>query len=78
MVASNAMQYSLGYLSAYMSLGTTSITLVNPIVTICLVRHYREALLYLVGLRRRPIVTPQTTEYTSPDLCPTTGAQVLT
>ncbi|KAH7707757.1 hypothetical protein AAVH_25000, partial [Aphelenchoides avenae] len=62
MVGSNALQIPLGHtVSAYLSLGMTVITLANPIVTMYFVKPYRQGLWYLLGVRKRPVVTPHGT-----------------
>ncbi|KAH7721300.1 hypothetical protein AAVH_11263, partial [Aphelenchoides avenae] len=64
MVGSNALQIPLplGHtVSAYLSLGMTVITLANPIVTMYFVKPYRQGLMCLLGIRKKPVVTPHGT-----------------
>ncbi|KAH7696974.1 hypothetical protein AAVH_35945, partial [Aphelenchoides avenae] len=53
MIASGALQIPLGSASAYMSLGMTTITLANPLVTMYFIRPYRNGLLRLLRLKRK-------------------------
>ena len=61
MISTAALGINNGPISAYMSIGMTIITLVNPLVAIFFIRPYRNGFIRLLHIRRKSHVTPLTT-----------------